>query len=150
MSEEKIVYTVGHSNRSIEEFLAILKEYNIKIVVDVRRFPTSRKYPWFTKDKLIDTLKKNNVEYYWLGDLLGGYRDGGYERYMDSDEYRNGINRLTKIIDDRDDKVAILCSEKLWFRCHRRFISDTLVRIGYKVVHIIDINKTYTHKGITP
>lgn len=73
----KIVYTIGHSNRSMDEFVSILKEYDIRVVVDVRRFPTSRKYPWFSRDALEKRFKKEGLMYIWLGDLLGGYRKGG-------------------------------------------------------------------------
>jgi len=143
-----IVYTLGHSNRGIDDFIEILRKFNIRSVVDVRRFPTSRKYPWFNMENLRDTLSKIGVKYYWLGEDLGGYREGGYQKYMASSSYSTGIRKLIEVIEDTEGFTAILCSEKLWFRCHRRFISDTLTEKGYTVVHIIDSRRTYTHKKL--
>ncbi len=139
-----IIYTIGHSYRDAEEMLEIVNHYSIDIVIDVRRFPSSRKYPWFNKGILEKFLTENSIEYYWLGDLLGGYREGGYRSYMETGEYMEGIEKLLSIASK--GKTAIMCSEKLWFRCHRRFISDTLVEMGYIVIHIIDKDKTYTHR----
>jgi uncharacterized protein (DUF488 family) len=145
----KTIYTVGHSNRTLEEFISILEKYEIKVVIDVRRFPTSRKYPWFSKENLKKRFSEIGLEYIWLGDLLGGYRKGGYVNYMKTGDYIRGISTLKNII-NREENVVIMCSEKLWFRCHRRFISDTLSLEGYEVIHIIDHDKTYIHKKATP
>jgi len=142
---KKMLYTIGHSNRKIDMFLKLLNKYDIKIVIDVRRFPKSRKYPWFNKDELRNILSSNNIKYIWLGEYLGGYRKEGYVNYMNTDEYYRGIKMVTKIISSSNDYITLLCSEKLWFKCHRRFISDTLTKMGYKVIHIIDEDKTYTH-----
>jgi len=139
-----MIYTIGHSNRRLEELINILRKYSIEVVIDVRRFPSSRKYPWFNKENLEGSLVASGIGYRWLGDLLGGYRRGGYRSYMDTDSYKRGIQELMSTVSG--NTVAIMCSEKLWFKCHRRFISDTLVEMGYKVVHIIESDKTYTHK----
>ena len=141
---------MGHSNRSLSIFIDLLNTYGIKAVIDVRRFPSSRKYPWFTRENLSKALEKVGIRYIWLGDLLGGYRKGGYREYMKTIEYKKGIEKLIKYIYEVGGYTAILCSEKLWFRCHRRFISDTLVEKGFEVIHIIDFNKVYRHKGATP
>jgi len=142
---KKEVYTVGHSSRSLEELIAILKDYKISLVVDVRRFPTSRLFPHFKKESLERALEENGVKYIWLGDLLGGFREGGYLEYMRSEEFEKGFRRLLDLIES-NDRVAILCREKLWFKCHRRFISDKLVREGYKIIHIIDRGRTYERR----
>ncbi len=147
MAPTKRVYTLGHSNRPLQEFLEILKEYNIRRLVDVRRFPKSSKYPYFNRENLAQTLRSIGVDYIWFGDLLGGFRSGGYEEYMKTREYLKGIRRLIEIIEEtRDGFVAIMCSERLWFKCHRRFIADTLTEMGYNVVHIVERNKVYQHK----
>ncbi len=138
------IYTIGHSNRTLEDLITILSKYGVKILVDIRRFPTSRKYPWFRRERLEHTLKVNGIKYIWMGEDLGGYREGGYKKYMASSRYLEGIDRLIDI--SRKDVTAIMCSEKLWFRCHRRHISDTLVSKGLRVIHIIEIDKTYTHR----
>ncbi len=141
---EKVIYTLGHSNRSLNDFLHILMRYQIANLVDIRRFPTSRKYPYFNKDYLSSVLFKHGFKYYWLGNELGGYREGGYLKFMEKPEFKQGIRKLLRI--SLSNPTAIMCSEKFWFRCHRRFISDLLVKMGYRVIHIIDIDKTYEHK----
>jgi len=140
------VYTIGHSNRSLSTFMDLLRYYNIRMLIDVRRFPKSTKYPYFNRDSLQRELDKLGIGYLWLGDLLGGFRRGGYEEYMKTEDYIEGINRLMSVIQNTNCNVAIMCSEKLWFRCHRRFISDTLVGRGIEVIHIIGRGKTYRHR----
>ena len=142
----KEIWSVGHSTRTLEELLDLLKHYKIKIVVDVRRFPTSKKYPWFRRENLEKALKKEGLEYIWLGDRLGGYRKGGYENYMKSAEFMEGVSHLEKIASR--DRTVFLCAEKLPFRCHRRFISDELVRRGWRVNHIIEKGRLYVKNGI--
>jgi len=141
------VYTLGHSNRSINEFINILLKFGIRTVVDVKRFPTSRKFPHFNRESLESRLSSLGIKYVWLGDLLGGFRSGGYESYMKTKEFREGFEKLVRIVKGcNQGYVAILCRERLWFKCHRRFISSELVRQGFDVIHIIDSNRTYKHK----
>ncbi len=141
------MYTVGHSNRTLDEFLKILHRYNIVLIIDVRRWPTSRRVPWFRREELEHALRREGIDYVWLGDLLGGYRPGGYENYMKTQDYAKGIELLRKYIDSVvQGYPAIMCRERLWFKCHRRYISDTLTSLGYEVVHIIDLDKTYKHR----
>jgi len=90
------LWTIGHSNRSLEEFLELLKEYKIKILIDIRRFPTS-KIEHFKKEKMEEWLPKNGIEYIWLGEELGGYRYGGYKKYMKTKSFKNGIEKLLEI-----------------------------------------------------
>jgi len=142
----KTVYTIGHSNRSLSKFIRLLKKHKVATVVDVRRFPTSKKFPHFKKENLEKELEKNGIKYFWLGELLGGLRPIRYEDYMKTDDFAKGLNKLIKIIEEHSP-VALMCKEKLWFKCHRRFISDRLVEKGYQVIHIIDDNNTYKHKG---
>uniref|UniRef100_A0A7J3ZKI1 DUF488 domain-containing protein n=1 Tax=Fervidicoccus fontis TaxID=683846 RepID=A0A7J3ZKI1_9CREN len=142
----KTVYTVGYNGRTLEEFLELLAQFSITLLIDVRRWPTSRRMPWFSREALQRALERLGIEYLWLGDLLGGYRHGGFEQYMKSREYGLGIERLVNAIESSRGFTAVMCCEKLWFRCHRRFISDSLVDRGYVVVHIIEEGKTYIHK----
>ena len=145
--KQNVIYTIGHSNRELTTLMKILSKYDVKVILDVRRFPTSRKYPWFNKENLEKRLGEMGIKYIWLGDSLGGYRKGGYNEYMKTEEYGIGIKKLINIASSKTS--AIMCSEKLWFRCHRRFISDTLVEKGFEVIHIIDENKTYRHRNRT-
>jgi uncharacterized protein (DUF488 family) len=139
-----IIYTIGHGNRNIEEFIKILKYYDIELVVDVRRFPTSKKFPWFSINELSEILMKENINYVWLGEELGGYRKEGYENYIKSEKFKEGINKIEEL--SKSKILAIMCSEKLWFKCHRRFIANILVEKGYEVIHIFDEKKKQKHK----
>ena len=138
-----VIYTIGHSNRSIEEFVSLLKKHGITCLVDVRRFPTS-KFEHFKKEKLASRLARANVRYVYLGNLLGGFRQGGYEEFMKSEEFRAGLKKVVSLA--RKERLAIMCSELLWFKCHRRFISDELCKLGFKVIHIVDKKRFYEHK----
>ncbi len=140
----RVVYTVGHSNRSLEEFLSLLEEYGVEVVVDVRRWPVSSKYPHFNSESLRKSLENRGYGYVWLGRELGGYREGGYERYMGTEDFKSGLKALEELALRR--VVAVLCAERLWFRCHRRFIADALVRDGFRVVHIIEAGRAYEHR----
>lgn len=137
------IYTIGHSTRSLEEFLDVLKHYNIELVTDVRRWPSSKKFPWFGKESLAKSLRGERIEYLHYPEL-GGYRKEGYANFAKSDEFVEALNRLVEIIDDK--VVAIMCAELLWFRCHRRYIAERLVKLGHEVVHIFNKEKTQEHK----
>lgn len=141
--ELEIIYTVGHSNRTLEEFISLLKEQKIKIVADVRRFPYSPRNPQFNRENLEQALKAAGMEYIWLGNELGGYRSGGYEEHLKSPEFQKGLEKLEFIAFHK--RTAIMCAEKLWFRCHRRFIADELVRRGWEVIHLTEPGSPPTH-----
>ncbi len=79
------------------EFINILKNYKIALLIDVRRFPVSRKFPWFNKDNISEELKKEGISYLWMGEELGGFRRGGYENYTESENYKKGIEELIGI-----------------------------------------------------
>lgn len=129
------IFTIGHSTRTLEEFVNLLKKYQIRCLIDVRRYPSSKKFPWFSKNSLEQRLKEENINYVFLGDKLGGKRKEGYERFMNSDQYREGIKNLI-MYHEIFENVAIMCAERLYFRCHRRFISQTLTSKGLEVKHI--------------
>lgn len=136
------IYTLGHSTRSLEEFLEILRNYRVELIVDVRRFPSSKKFPHFNKENLERELTKNEIRYLHFPEL-GGYRKEGYENFSKSKEFENAIKKLLEIVNGKT--AAILCSELLWWRCHRRYISKALVELGCKVIHIFDEEKTQEH-----
>ncbi len=139
------VYTLGTSNRGIDEFISILKTHGIELVVDVRRFPTS-KFEHFKKENLERYLRENGFEYFYLGDLLGGYRTGGYQKYMESDDFRRGLQMLIDMA--KGKKTAIICREKFPWKCHRWQISRKLTEMSFRVIHIIDEGRTYVHKTL--
>jgi uncharacterized protein (DUF488 family) len=137
------IYTVGHSTRSIDEFLGTINTHGIKLVVDVRRFPTSSKFPHFSRDRLSKSLSDAGIAYLWKGDLLGGMRTGGYQAYTQTDDFSRGLSQLE--ITASQQPTCIMCAEKLFFRCHRRFIADILVQRGWEVIHIIDKSRSSQH-----
>lgn len=139
-----MIYTIGHSTRKWEEFVKILKVYKIKAIADVRHFPSSKKFPWFCKENMEKALEKEDIKYFWIEEL-GGYRKGGYINHMKTEEFTKGIEKLLEIT-EKEENLAILCAELLWWRCHRRFISDFLVKKGIRVVHIWDENKREEHE----
>lgn len=136
------IYTIGHSTRSLEELINILKNFKIEILIDIRHFPRSKHNSQFNKENLEKELPKNNIQYLWL-EKLGGFRKGGYLAYMGTDEFKEGLNELIRIAEEK--VVAIMCAEILWFKCHRRFVSDKLKEFGFEVIHIFDKDKIQEH-----
>lgn len=159
---ENTIYTIGHSNKSFEEFSKLLHHYQIEAVADVRRFPGSKKFPHFNKEILRQNLKDSNIQYLEFPDLGGrrkpakdsvnqGWKNEafkGYADYMETNEFITGIHRLIQASEKM--KIAIMCSEVLWWRCHRRLISDFLTVCGFKVVHILSEHKFEEHHLIDP
>jgi uncharacterized protein (DUF488 family) len=134
MTQKRQIWTIGHSNRSIEKFLELIGEHEIQVLADVRSFPTS-KIEHFKKEQMEKWLQEYGIEYVWLGKELGGYRKGGYKRHMRTKLFREGIKRLLEIA--KDKRVCLMCMEVNPKYCHRRFISAHLERKGVKSVHII-------------
>lgn len=127
------VYHIGYAGLSISRFIELLKENNIEVLVDVRSFPTS-KNPDFKGESLKTSLVNHGVKYVWLGNLLGGYRKEGYEEYMKTKSFREGLEELIKL--SKNFKACILCLEKHQKHCHRRYIIRELEKKGYKVIDI--------------
>ena len=142
--QQTTVYTLGTSTRSSQEFLDLLLSENIEMVADVRRFPTSR-FEHFGRDQLSKLLAQADIGYSYLGEVLGGYRSRGYQSFVDTSEFKQGLARLEKIAGEK--KVAIVCAERFPWRCHRRFISMELEKHGWRVVHIIDSERRWVPKG---
>src|SRR5579862_3816448 len=151
------IWTLGHSTRTIDDFISLLRENRIATLLDVRHFPGSRKFPHFNKLSLADALRKAGIQYEHLIEL-GGRRPArrnshntlwrnasfrGYADYMETGPYRDGIDRLLKIAGK--SPTAIMCSEAVWWRCHRSMISDDLKARGVKVLHVLDLNKVQEH-----
>ncbi|MBC7188947.1 DUF488 domain-containing protein [Candidatus Aerophobetes bacterium] len=141
---EKLIYTIGTSNRSIEEFIEILKKYQIKTAIDVRSFPKSKNFPHFNQENLREALEKDGIGYFYLGKELGGFRKGGYENYTKTEEFEKGIEKLEEIAEN--SLSVFFCAEKLFYRCHRRFIAEVFSERGWKVLHIVEKERIYEHK----
>jgi len=135
MEEKPKIWTIGHSNRSIDAFLALLNEYIVQVLVDVRSFPTS-KIEHFKRERMEKWLSQQGIEYLWLGKELGGYRRGGYKTHMRTKLFREGVKQLLEIA--KVKRTCIMCMELKPKYCHRRFISAHLERKGVKVIHIIE------------
>ena len=131
----KPIYTLGTSTRAMDEFIELLTCHNVDVVVDVRRFPTSR-FKHFCREKLEGLLPQAGIDYVYMGKELGGYRRGGYQNFMASPQFQGGIGRLEEIA--RQKRTAVICAERFPWRCHRRFIALELERRGWRVSHIID------------
>ncbi len=146
-SAMKTVFTVGTSNRPPKEFIGLLQFYSIQLLVDVRRFPTSR-FEHFKKENLESLCHQNGINYRWLGELLGGYRSsqGGYDVFMTTEDFSKGLSELERIAWDKT--VAFCCAEHLPWKCHRRFIGRKLEQRGWSVNHIIDKEEIWSPKQI--
>jgi len=143
MESKKNIFTLGSSTRSAQEFLDLLAHYQIEAIVDVRRFPTSR-FDHFIRENLALLLEENGIAYLYLGEELGGYRNGGYEAYMESEEFEAGLERLQGVAQKK--RVAIMCSERLPWKCHRRHIGRALQERGWEVQHLIDLGRVWIPK----
>ncbi len=159
---QQTIWTIGHSTHSEAEFIALLKSYDIKLLADVRRFPGSRKFPQFNQDALQQTLKENEISYIHFPELGGRRKPNAdsiytvwrhpafraYADFMDSPEFKTGIEALEKVA--KQQATAIMCSEVLWWRCHRSMISDQLKANGWKVMHILAKDKSTEHPYTKP
>ena len=151
------IWTIGHSTRSAEDFVSLLRHHGIQTLVDVRRYPASRRYPHFNREQLAATLAGVAIGYEWI-ESLGGRRGPapdspntawrnaafqGYADHMGSREFAAGFAALCAIASKRP--TALMCSEAVWWRCHRGLISDLLRSRGAKVLHIMDDSEPGEH-----
>ncbi len=152
------VLTIGHSTRPIGELLSLLAENGVELLVDVRRFPGSRRHPQFSRDALSASLADAGIEY-MHEPRLGGRRAArpdsphtawrveafrGYADHMESAEFAAALETLIEL--SRIRTVAILCAEAVPWRCHRRLISDALEARGIEVRHILGPGRTERHE----
>ena len=144
------IYTIGHSTRAIDDFLALLEGARIERLVDVRRFPGSRRYPQFNSDALARSLQQAEIEYLHHPSLGGRRRPvanappsawrnesfRGYADYMRTPEFHQALAELIAL--GREHRTVIMCSEAVPWRCHRTMISDALYARDVTVEHILD------------
>ena len=152
------IWTIGHSTREIDIFISLLEANGIKLVVDVRKLPGSKRYPQFNKDALAASLNERGITYEHFPELGGRRRSKpdsrniawrnasfrGYADYMETEEFRNAAERLVDLANEIRPAV-IMCAEAVWWRCHRALIADYLKARGVEVTHIIDLGKTELH-----
>ena len=156
------VWTIGHSTRPANEFIDALKVYNIQLVADVRRYPGSRRLPQFASTELEHSLAENAISYCWIPALGGrrratsgspnnAWRHAAFRAYADhmlTEEFAQGLMELLVLAGGLN--TAIMCAEILWWRCHRRIISDVLVSLGVRVIHIRDATHSEMHSISSP
>jgi uncharacterized protein (DUF488 family) len=169
------IWTIGHSTRTIDDFISLLKENEINLLADVRAWPGSMRYPQFNKDALTESLSAHGIRYQHFPEL-GGKRKSkpdsrntawrnasfrGYADYMETEQFQKGIERLLALT--RSDglgsrrnqsdgweavtpcRIAIMCAEAVWWRCHRSLIADYLKARGVEVLHVLGANKVEPH-----
>jgi uncharacterized protein (DUF488 family) len=156
------VWTIGHSTRSFDEFLEALRAFDIDLVADVRTFPGSRRLPQFGSAELERALVSNGAAYRWIPALGGrrkvspdspntGWRHPAFRAYADhvaTEEFAEGLFELLNLANGL--RTAVMCAEVLWWRCHRRIISDVLVSMGIEVIHIRDADHSEKHSLTLP
>lgn len=161
MAKQTTVYTIGHSDRPIDEFIGLLKENGIGCVLDIRTVPRSRHNPQFNRDMLPDSLAAAGIAYRHLDGLgglrhakrdspNGGWRNAsfrGYADYMQTDEFAGEVDDLTKLA--RSERCALMCAEAVPWRCHRSLVADALLVRGMPVEHIMGPHKLKPHT-LTP
>jgi uncharacterized protein (DUF488 family) len=154
------IYTVGHGTRTLAEFVEVVRTPPVDKIVDVRRFPGSRRHPHFSREVLEATLPSHGIEYEMWGEVLGGRRDSretesrhyawrndsfrAYADHMDTDEFQRALDDLERAA--AETRLAVMCAERLWWNCHRRLIADALTLRGHDVVHLMDPATQQPHK----
>ena len=156
------IWTIGHSTRTLQEFLGLLAEYRIEAIADVRRFPGSRRYPYFAGDALAATLPTHGIDYRWMPKLGGrrkvqpgspntAWRNASFQGYADyttTPEFAEGLAELLKLA--ATERTALMCAEAVWWRCHRSLIADVLKLRGIEVIHIVDATHSTAHPYTSP
>jgi uncharacterized protein (DUF488 family) len=158
----KKIWTIGHSTRSLEEFLDLLKYFSIQVLVDIRTFPGSRRYPHFNKEFLMQSLDNVGIQYIHMIELGGRRKPDpasvntawrhasfrGYADYMQTPTFTEAITKLEHLATEK--RLAYMCSEAVWWKCHRSLVSDYLKARGWIVNHIIDKEKITEHPYTSP
>jgi uncharacterized protein (DUF488 family) len=155
---QRTLFTVGHSTRAWDEFVALLNAWKIEEVVDVRTVPRSRAYPWFSRERMEKALPKAAIKY-THSPALGGFRASrkgsansgwrnasfrGYADYMRTASFADALDQLNERRKKR--RVCVMCSEAVWWRCHRRMIADAETARGIPVKHVMNTKDARRHE----
>jgi uncharacterized protein (DUF488 family) len=153
------VYTIGHSTRALQELIAALQAHGIRTLVDIRSFPMSRRLPHFNREALEQELQRAGMVYMWMKDLGGrrkkqrddspnlALRNDSFRNYADymlTEPFQHAVEELLRLAGQAP--TAIMCAERVYFRCHRMLVSDYLVAHGHEVLHIDDTGPVRPHK----
>lgn len=159
---DRTIFTIGHATLPAAEFVGLLREQGIELLVDIRRFPGSRTSPQFNPDELRATLERAGIAYAHL-EALGGRRRArldspncawrnpsfrGYADYMETPMFRAGLGELERLASAC--RVAIMCAEAVWWRCHRSMVADALTTDGWQVWHIMSSGPMRPHRFTEP
>ena len=156
------VWTIGHSTRSLDELIVVLHAHDIEALVDVRRFPGSRRLPQFNEGALREGLERAGIAYQWLPQLGGrrrpdpdsintGWRHTAFRGYADhvaTEEFAAGLFELLMVAEGL--RTTVMCAEMLWWQCHRRLIADVVTTLSYDVFHIQTDKPPDRHRLIDP
>ena len=153
------LYTIGHSTRSLDEWISVLKAHHVETLVDIRAFPISRRLPHFNRESLKATLPPAQIRYLWMP-ALGGYRKKildnspntglrnasfrNYADYMLTPPFQVAMADLVRTAEL--SRTAYMCAERMWFQCHRMLVSDWLVAHRHDVLHINDETEPKPHR----
>ena len=162
--EPPVVTTIGHGRRTTDELVALLQASGVATVIDVRRYPLGRRQPHLARVRLAIDLPARGMAYEWWGDELGGRRDTpdptfrsrwrspgfvAYEAHMGTPTFRSALATLEHRATS-GERLALMCAETLWWRCHRRLIADALTGDGYVVRDVIDTPEGTLHPATSP
>lgn len=156
----KFLYSVGHGNRGIEEFVTLLRDFQVKNLADIRSYPSSKRNPHFNKENLESSLNRVGITYTWFADL-GGFRRTGlgnksphvalrssgfrnYADYMTTELFQIAIDKLGRLAGT--GATCFMCAETLPHRCHRSLLADYLLMVGMETIHILDNQHTKAHQ----
>jgi uncharacterized protein (DUF488 family) len=153
------LYTVGHSTRPLDEFIAVLQAQSIQALVDIRSFPMSRRLPHFNRESMEKALPEAGIRYVWLQELGGrrkkirddspnlALRNDSFRNYADymlTENFHRGIAELVTLAEQ--SRTAYMCAERVYFHCHRMLVSDWLVAHGHEVFHIDGTGPVKAHE----
>lgn len=153
------LFTIGHSTRTLQEFMEALQVHSIQTLVDIRSLPMSRRLPHFNRESMEKTLPEGGIRYLWMKELGGrrkklltdspniALRNDSFRNYADymlSPEFERAVAKLIQIAED--SRTAYMCAERVYFRCHRMMVSDWLVAHGHEVLHIDAEKPAKPHK----
>ena len=156
------IYTIGHSTHSLDGFIHMLHSFQIEMVVDIRNYPGSKRYPYFNQFALEQSLPAHGIKYLHIK-ALGGRRRAnpdsknivwrhpafrGYADYMETAAFDEGVAELQEVASKF--RVAMMCSEAVWWRCHRSMVSDLMKSCGWDVQHIMSVGKSTEHPYTAP
>jgi len=155
------VFTVGHGARPVAELVAVLREAGVQTLVDIRRFPGSRRHPQFGQEALAASLSEAGIGYEWQGKALGGLRRSrsersrhtalrqaafaGYADHMDTAEFRGAVDALVARARS-GERIAVMCAETPWWRCHRMLVADALAMRGATVTHLLQVGRSQPYR----